>query len=74
VKRVQEEAGGHCQEVREHLLEQPRGLEHVQADEIWVKEQGMVMWLTMTIQVRTRLWLVAEFGAQRYKTLIEALV
>lgn len=74
VKRVQEEAGGHCQEVHEHLVEQPRDLEHVQADEIWVKAQGIVMWLAMAIQVRTRLWLGAEVGTQRDKTLIKALI
>jgi transposase-like protein len=74
VKRVQEQAGDHCQEVHEHLVEQPRDLVHVQADEIWVKAQGMVMWLAMAIQVGTRLWLGAEIGTRRDRTLIRALM
>ena len=74
VKRVQEQAGSHCQEVHEHLVEQPRDLVHVQADEIWVKAQGMVMWLAMAIQVGTRLWLGAEIGTRRDRTLIKALM
>ena len=74
VKRVQEQTGGHCQEVHEHLVEQARDLVQVQADEIWVKAQGMVMWLAMAIQVGTRLWLGAEIGTRRDKTLIKALL
>ena len=34
VKSLEENAGQHCQEVHEHLVEQPRDLGHVQADEI----------------------------------------
>ncbi|MCD4738339.1 MAG: hypothetical protein K8R89_03655 [Anaerolineae bacterium] len=74
VKRVQEEAGGHCQEVHEHLVEQPRDLQHVQADEIWVKAQGMILWLAMALQVETRLWWGAVVGQQRDKTLLRALL
>jgi transposase-like protein/IS1 family transposase len=74
VKRVQEEAGVHCQEVHEHLVEQPRDLKQVQADEVWVRAQGIVMWLAMAIQVSTRLWLGAEVGERRDKTLINALM
>ncbi len=32
-------------------------LEHVQADEIRVKEVGQVLWLAMAVMVSTRLWL-----------------
>ncbi len=32
-----ERAGGHCQSVHEHLVEQPLDLGHVQADELRVK-------------------------------------
>jgi transposase-like protein len=62
VKRIQEEAGEHCQEVHEHLVEQPRDLKQVQADEVWVKAQGVILWLAMAMQVDTRLWLGAEVG------------
>lgn len=34
----QERVGHHCQRVHEHLVKQPQDLEHVQADEIRVKE------------------------------------
>ena len=34
-------AGQHCQRVHEHLVEQgQRDLQHVQADELWVKQVG----------------------------------
>ena len=74
VKRMQAAAGEHCQEVHEHLVEQPRDLQHVQADEIWVKAQGVILWLAMAIQVETRLWLGAEMGKRRDKTLLKALM
>lgn len=74
VKRIQEEAGRHCEEVHEELVEQPRDLQHVQADEVWVKAQGMILWLVMAIQVSTRLWLGAEIGEHRNKALLKALL
>lgn len=74
VQRVQAKAGGHCQEVHEHLVEQPRDLQHVQADEVWVKAQGMILWLAMAIQVGPRLWLGAEVGERRDQTLLKVLL
>ncbi len=74
VQRVQTEAGDHCQAVHEHLVEQPRDLQHVQADEVWVKAQGMIVWLAMAIQVGSRLWLGAEVGEHRDQTLLQALL
>lgn len=41
----QERAGLHAQRVHEHLVQHPRDLEHVQADEIRVKAQGKAVWL-----------------------------
>lgn len=35
-------------------MQQPRDLEHVQADELRVKGQGQVLWMAMAIMVRTR--------------------
>jgi len=37
VKDWQVRCGGHCQRLHEHLVQQPRDLTHVQADEMWVK-------------------------------------
>jgi transposase-like protein len=73
VQRVQTAAGEHCQAVHEHLVEQPRDLRQVQADEIWVKAQGMILWLAMAIQVQTRLWLGAAVGPRRDRQLLQAL-
>ena len=69
----QARAGQHCQRVHQHLVEQPRDLMHVQADEIRVKAQGKVVWLAMAIMVSTRLWLGASLSQQRDHTLLQAL-
>ena len=45
VRTWQARSGEHCQQVHEHLVEQPRDLVHVQADEIRVKLQGLILWL-----------------------------
>jgi transposase-like protein len=50
-------AGAHCQQVQAQLVEQPRDLGQVQADELWVKLQGLKVWMAMALQVGTRLWL-----------------
>lgn len=70
----QKRAGQHCQEMHEHLVQQPRDLEHVQADEIWVKVQGHVVWLAMALMVRTRLWLGGVVSPQRDEGLIFSLI
>ncbi|MDQ1317817.1 MAG: hypothetical protein QG588_1471, partial [Candidatus Poribacteria bacterium] len=41
----QRRAGIHCQKVHQHLVQQPRDLGQVQADEIRVKHQGGIAWL-----------------------------
>ncbi|MEK7830174.1 MAG: hypothetical protein AAB401_03765, partial [Acidobacteriota bacterium] len=46
----------------------------MQCDEIPVKAQHAVLWLTMAIWVKTRLWLSAEVSTQRDGTLIEFLI
>ena len=74
VQRYAAEAGQHCQEVHAHLVEQPRDLGQVQADEMWVKAQGMILWLAMAIQVSTRLWLGGVVGARRDRALLAALL
>jgi len=70
----QERAGRHAQRVHEHLVQQPRDLEHVQADEIRVKAQGKVVWLAMAIMVSTRLWLGGGVASKRDEHLILNLV
>lgn len=67
-------AGGQCQRVQAHLVEQPRDLGQVQADELWVKLQGLKVWMAMAVQISTRLWLGGVISAQRDRQLIGALV
>ena len=69
----QARAGKHAQQVHEHLVAQPRDLEHVQADEIRVKAQGQALWLAMALRVRTRLWLGAAVSPMRDEDLLQAL-
>src|SRR5262249_48759132 len=73
VQRWVENAGEHAQAVHEHLVEQPRDLGPVQADELRIKTQSGVVWLAMALQVTTRLWRGGEVSAGRDKPLIRAL-
>ena len=70
----QSRSGKHCQQVHEHLVERPRDLGQVQADEIRVKMQGHIVWMAMAIQVQTRLWLGGVLSQHRDKHLIRALM
>ena len=45
-------AGRQGQAVQEHLVEQPRDLGQVQADEIRVKTQGGLVWMALAMMVR----------------------
>jgi transposase-like protein len=74
VQGWQGRSGQHCQQVHEHLVEQPRDLGQVQADEIRVKMQGLIVWMAMAIQVQTRLWLGGVVSQQRDKHLMRALM
>jgi transposase-like protein len=74
VQDWQARAGGQCQRVQTHLVEQPRDLGQVQADELWVKLQGLKVWMAMAVQVSTRLWLGGVVSPHRDRTLIEKLV
>jgi transposase-like protein len=67
-------AGDHCQQVHEHLVQQPCDLGQVQADEIRVKHQGGIAWLAMALQVSTRLWLGGVVSAHRDGKLITHLI
>ena len=62
------------QAVQEHLVEQPRDLGQVQADEIRVKTQGNIVWMALAMMVKTRLWLGGEVSEQRDMPLIRRLI
>jgi transposase-like protein len=66
-------AGQHAQAIHEHLVEQPRDLDHVQADEIRVKTQSGIVWMAMAVMVSTRLWLGGALSPQRDLSLIMRL-
>lgn len=74
VARYAQMAGAHCAAVHAHLVEQPRDLEQVQADEIWVKGRGFTAWLAMALQVSTRLWLGGVVSQHRDGNLLRALL
>jgi transposase-like protein/IS1 family transposase len=67
-------AGRQGQAVQEHLVEQPRDLGHVQADEIRVKTQGGIVWMALAMMVQTRLWLAGEVSGHRDMPLIRQLI
>jgi transposase-like protein/IS1 family transposase len=67
-------AGHQGQAVQEYLVEQPRELGHVQADEIRVKTQGGIVWMALAMMVKTRLWLAGEVSAHRDMPLIRQLI
>lgn len=67
-------AGRQGQAVQEHLVEQPRDLGQVQADEIRVKKQGGIVWMALAMMVQTRLWLGGEVSEQRDMPLIRRLI
>ena len=67
-------SGRQGQAVHEYLVEQPRDLGQVQADELRVKKQGGIVWMAMAMMVRTRLWLGGEVSEQRDLPLIRRLL
>jgi len=60
--------------VQEHLVEQPRDLGQVQADEIRVKKQGGMVWMALAMMVKTRLWLAGEVSEPRDMALLRRLI
>jgi transposase-like protein len=67
-------SGRQGQTVHEYLVEQPRDLGQVQADELRVKKQGGIVWMALAMMVQTRLWLGGEVSAQRDLPLIRRLI
>lgn len=74
VMRWMARGGVQGQAVQEHLVEQPRDLGQVQADEIRVKKQGGIVWMALAMMVKTRLWLAGEVSEQRDMPLIRRLI
>ena len=75
VARWFSEAGRHCQRVHEHLVEQGQvDLQHVQADELWVKQVGGKVWMALALAVPSRLWLGGVISRHRDLPLITRLV
>jgi transposase-like protein len=68
-------AGQHCQQVHQHLVQEGQvDLQHVQADELWVKLVGQRVWQALALAVPSRLWLGGVLSPQRDTALITALV
>src|SRR5881628_1138504 len=67
-------SGRQGQAVHEYLVEQPRDLGQVQADELRVKKQGGIVWMALAMMVQTRLWLGGAVSEQRDMTLIRRLI
>src|SRR5919201_5519491 len=67
-------SGRQGQAVHEYLVEQPRDLGQVQADELRIKKQGGIVWMALAIMVTTRWWLGGEVSEQRDLSLIRRLI
>jgi hypothetical protein len=68
-------AGHHSQQVHQHIVQQGCvDIQHVQADELWVKLVGRRMWMAMALAVPSRLWLGGVISAQRDLVLIMTLM
>jgi transposase-like protein len=67
-------AGRQGQAVHESLVEQPRDLGQVQADELRVKQQGGIVWRALAMMVTTRWWLGGEVSERRDLPLIRRLI
>jgi hypothetical protein len=71
----QAKAGAHGQQVHEHLVQQGRlDLQHVQADELWVKVVGAKVWMALALAVPSRLWLGGVVSPHRDGALIAEVV
>ena len=68
-------AGVHCEALHKAKIEQGLlDLIHVQADEIWVKMRGTIVWVALAIMVSTRLWIAIEVSKKRDSHLIDNLM
>src|SRR5687768_5216427 len=67
-------SGRQGQAVHESLVEQPQDVGQVQADELRVKEQGVIVCMALALMVKTGLWLGGEVSARRDLPLIRRLM
>ena len=75
VAKWRDRAGIHCESIHKEKVE--RGildLIQVQADEIWVKMKGTVVWVALAIMVSTRLWIAGEVSKKRDSDLTDNLM
>jgi transposase-like protein len=71
----QARAGQHCQAVHGHLVAAGQvDVQHVQADEVWVKLVGKRVWMAMALAVPSRLWLGGVVSEHRDLALIMRVV
>jgi transposase-like protein len=70
----QRRAAAQSRQVHEQLVEQPRELGEVQADELRVKRQGAIVWVALAMQTATRLWLGGAVSEHRDHRLITRLI
>jgi IS1 family transposase len=75
VAKWRDRAGMHCEAVHKEKIE--RGLLdliHIQADEIWLKIRGAVLWVGLAIMAPTRLWIAVEVSKKRDSDLTDNLM
>jgi hypothetical protein len=71
----QRRAGQHCEQVHRATIRQGQvELEHVQADELWIKAVGRKLWFALALAVPSRLWLGGVLSRRRDGELIRTLV
>jgi hypothetical protein len=71
----QQRAGRHTQRFHElHVQQGQVDIQHVQADELWVKVLGRRLWMAMALAVPSRLWLGGVISRRRDGRLIAAVV
>ena len=71
----QQRAGQHCEQVHRATVQQGQvELEHVQADELWVKLVARKVWMALALAVPSRLWLGGVISQSRDGDLIRDLV
>jgi hypothetical protein len=75
VRRWLHKAGAHCHKLHQHLVvDQPRVLAQVQADELRVRlQKRLVVWMALALQVPTRLWLGGAIQPTRDQRLLAGL-
>ena len=71
----QHRAGQHSQRFHEsHVQQGGVDIQHVQAEEMWVKVVGRKLWMAMALAVPSRLWLGGVVSRHRDGKLIAAVV